>query len=58
MNEGLFRKGMVLAIVCCFIGAGAFPSIGGINENTEGNDSEEDNQIFQKICYLVKKMRN
>ena len=37
MKEAFYRKGMVLAIICCFIGAGVFPSISGNVENSDSN---------------------
>ena len=41
MTTGLYKKGLVLDIICLFIGAGVLPSISGDindNENTEIKD--------------------
>ena len=32
MKEAIFRKGYVIGIIVCFVGAGVLPSISGNNE--------------------------
>ena len=43
MDNSVFRKGMVLAIICCFIGAGVVPGISV--KLKDGNDQTEKNDI-------------
>jgi len=38
MKEDFFRKGMVIAIIVCFIGASVVPSISGLNKDVEITD--------------------
>ena len=46
MATGMYKKGMVLAIIGLFIGAGVVPSISGDIEDGEG-----DYTIITKRCY-------
>ena len=40
MREGLFRKGLVFAIIVLFVGASVFPSISGNINNSNAKDKD------------------
>jgi len=51
MEKGFFRKGIVLGIIVCFVGAGVFPSISGNINNSNAKDKDSTAKITDDTIY-------
>jgi len=51
MTTSLYRKGIVLGIICLFIGASVVPSISGTLKN--GNDTEPDDRKMETVSFPI-----